>query len=212
MKIAISASGNTLDAEVDPRFGRCPYFIIADTETADFEAIDNSSAMAAGGAGISAAQTIVEKGVGAVLTGNCGPNAYQVLSSAGVQIITGVSGSVKDAIEGYRSGKYSTSAQANVPDHFGMGGGGGGGGGGGMGRGMGRGMGGGMGRGMGGGMGKGMGRGMGKGMGPGMAPPTNLAPRSPEQELEALKAQSQALAQQLDDIQRRIEGLGKKGE
>ena len=122
MKIAISATGSTLDAEVEPRFGRCQYFIIADPETMEFEAVDNSSAMAAGGAGISAAQAIAVKGVQAVLTGNCGPNAYQVLSSAGIQIITGVSGSVKDAVDGYRSGKFQASAQANVPDHFGMGG------------------------------------------------------------------------------------------
>ena len=121
MKIAISATAPELDAEVDPRFGRCQYFIIADPETMEFEAVDNSSAMAAGGAGISAAQAIAGKGVQAVLTGNCGPNAYQALSAAGIQIITGVSGKVKDAVEGYRSGKFQASAQANVPDHFGMG-------------------------------------------------------------------------------------------
>jgi len=181
MKIAISATGPSLDAEVDPRFGRCQYFIIADPETMEFEAADNSSAMAAGGAGISAAQAIAGRGVQAVLTGNCGPNAYQVLSSAGIQVITGVSGSVKDAIEGYKSGKFKASAQPNVPDHFGMGG-----------------M-------------SGMGRGM--GMGFGMTPPAGPAPQaqSPEQELEALKAQSQAMAQQLADIQRRIDALDKKG-
>jgi predicted Fe-Mo cluster-binding NifX family protein len=122
MKIAISATGPTLDAEVDPRFGRCQYFIISDPETVDFQAADNSSAMTAGGAGIFAAQIIAAKGVQAVLTGNCGPNAYQVLSSAGIEIITGISGKVKDAIESYRSGKLKASAQANVPDHFGMGG------------------------------------------------------------------------------------------
>jgi len=86
MRIAITAAGPTLDAEVDPRFGRCPYFIIVDPETMEFEAVDNSSAMAAGGAGISAAQAIAGKGVQAVLTGNCGPNAYGVLSSADIQV------------------------------------------------------------------------------------------------------------------------------
>jgi len=218
MKIAISATGTTLDAEVDPRFGRCQYFIIADPQTMEFEAVDNSSAMAGGGAGISAAQGIADKGVEAVLTGNCGPNAHQVLSSAGIQIITGVSGKIKDAIEGYRDGKFKTSSQPNVPDHFGMGGGAGGDAGGGMGGGMGRGMGGGMGRGMGGGMGRGMGGGMGRGMGGGMGmgfgmtPPVSQAPQqqSPEQELEMLKSNSQALAEQLAEIQHRIEGLEKK--
>ena len=142
MKIAISATGITLDADVDPRFGRCQHFIVVDTETMQFEAIDNSSAMAAGGAGISAGQTIAGKEVQAVLTGNCGPNAYQVLSSAGMQVITGVSGKVSKAIEDYKSGKFQISAQPNVPDHFGMGGGMG------MGQGMGRGMGRGRGRGI----------------------------------------------------------------
>jgi predicted Fe-Mo cluster-binding NifX family protein len=194
MKIALSTTGPTLDAEVDPRFGRCQYFIIVDPETEEFEAMDNSSAMAAGGAGISASQTIAGKGVQAVLTGNCGPNAYQVLSSAGIQIITGVSGKVREAIQGYKSGELQAGAQPNVPDHFGMGGA----------------MGGGMGRGRGMGMGRGRGRGM--GMGSGMMPPVSPAtqPQSPEQELETLKAQSEMLAQQLSEIQRRIEELGKK--
>ncbi|HUV76127.1 MAG TPA: NifB/NifX family molybdenum-iron cluster-binding protein [Dehalococcoidales bacterium] len=121
MKIAISATGSTLDAEVDPRFGRCQCFVIANPETIEFEAIDNSSAMAAGGAGISAAQMIVDKGVEAVITGNCGPNAYQVLSAAGIKVISGVAGKVQDAIEDYKSGKLSPSSQPNVLGHFGMG-------------------------------------------------------------------------------------------
>jgi len=191
MRIAISATGPTLDAEVDPRFGRCQYFIIADPETMEFEAVDNSSAMATGGAGISAGQMITGKDVQAVLTGNCGPNAYQVLASAGIQVLTGVSGTVKGVIEGYRSGKFQASAQANVPDHFGMRATPGMGGGFGMGTGMGK------------GMGRGIGRGM--GMGFGMTPPM-----SPEQELEAMRAESQALAQQLNEIQRRIDELEKK--
>lgn len=160
MKIAISANGPTLDAEVDPRFGRCAYFIIADPETMEFEAVDNASAMASGGAGISAAQMVAQKGVAAVITGNCGPNAHQVLSAAGIEIITGASGKVKDVIESYRDGKLKASPQPNVPDRFGMGGG--------MGQGQGRGMGGGMGRGMGEGMGRRCGRGGGRGMGGGM--------------------------------------------
>ena len=86
-----------------------------------FEAVDNASAMSAGGAGISAAQMIAGKGIQAVLTGNCGPNAYQVLASAGIKVITGVSGKVKDIIEGYRAGQFKESSQANVTDHFGMG-------------------------------------------------------------------------------------------
>jgi predicted Fe-Mo cluster-binding NifX family protein len=172
MKIAISATGPDLDAEVDPRFGRCQYFIIVDPETMQFEAIANESAMASGGAGISAAQMIAGKGVEAVLTGNCGPNAYQVLSPAGIKVITGVSGRVGDVIENYKAGKLQPGAPPDVS-------GGTGGFTPGMGSGMGRGMGGGMGRGMGGGRGKrcgrggGGGRGLGGGMGRGrgMMPP-----------------------------------------
>ena len=175
-----------------------------------FEVLDNSSAMAAGGAGISAAQMIAGQGVKAVLTGNCGPNAYGVLSAAGIQVITGVSGTVKDAAQQYKEGKFQGSSQANVPDHFGMGGA--------MGGGMGTGMGQGMGRGMGGGMGTGMGRGMGRGMRGGMGmeaeimppvPPTSQ-PLSQDQELGDLKTQSQMLAQQLSAMQQRIEELEKR--
>jgi predicted Fe-Mo cluster-binding NifX family protein len=121
MKIAVSAMGTTLDAEIDPRFGRCQYFIIVDPETMQFEALENSSAMAGGGAGISTAQTIAGKGIEAVLTGNCGPNAYQVLSAAGIKVFTGVAGKLQDAIEGYKLGKFKASSQPNVAGHFGMG-------------------------------------------------------------------------------------------
>ena len=110
MKIAISTRGAGLDAEIDPRFGRCQYFMIADPETAEFEVMDNSSTLAGGGAGVSAAQAIVDRGAKTVLTGNCGPNAYQALSSAGIQVITGVSGKVKDAIKDYRLGKLKANA------------------------------------------------------------------------------------------------------
>ncbi len=139
MKIAISAAGPTLDADVDPRFGRCPCFIVVNPDTMEFEAVDNDSASSSGGAGIAAAQTIAGKGVEAVLTGNCGPNAYQVLAPAGIKVITGVSGKVKDVVAGYKLGNYNVARQANVPGHFGMGGGSGGRGG--FGRGGGRGMG-----------------------------------------------------------------------
>jgi len=73
MKIALSATAPSLDADVDPRFGRCQYFVIVDPQSMEFETLDNSSAMASGGAGISTGQMIASKGVETVLTGNCGP-------------------------------------------------------------------------------------------------------------------------------------------
>ncbi|MFW6150386.1 MAG: NifB/NifX family molybdenum-iron cluster-binding protein [Chloroflexota bacterium] len=203
MRVAVSSTGLTLDDEVDPRFGRCRSFVLVDPDSLEYEALDNTSAAAAGGAGISAAQMVAGKGVQAVLTGNCGPNAYQVLSAAGVQIVTGVSGKVRDAVAAYKSGQYQASSGANVADHFGIGYGGSMGGGMGMGRGM--------GRGMGGGMGRGMGRGMGAGMSQGMTSPS--APASAgdlRQEIEGLRTEAQSLKQQLANIERRIEELQKR--
>ena len=121
MRIAVSASGPTLDAEVDPRFGRCRYFIIVDPENMEFEMVENSGALAGGGAGIATAQTIADKGVEAVLTGDCGPNAFQVLSAAGIKVVTGASGTVRDAVQSYKTGHLQPSSQPNVPGHFGMG-------------------------------------------------------------------------------------------
>jgi predicted Fe-Mo cluster-binding NifX family protein len=121
MKIAITAAAVDLDAEIDPRFGRCQHFIVADPDTMEFEVLENSGAMAGGGAGVSTAQTITGKGIAAVLTGNCGPNAYQVLAAAGIKVITGVSGKVRDAIQDYKSGKLKAISQPNVVEHFGMG-------------------------------------------------------------------------------------------
>jgi predicted Fe-Mo cluster-binding NifX family protein len=123
MKIAVSASSASLDADVDPRFGRCQKFIIIDPDTMEFEVVNNGGAMAGGGAGISTAQIIAGKGIQVVLTGNCGPNAFEVLSTAGIEITTGVSGKVREAVQDYKAGKFQADSRANVPDHFGMGGG-----------------------------------------------------------------------------------------
>lgn len=121
MKIALSSSGPDLDAEVDPRFGRCQYFVVVDPETLKFEAISNSSISASGGAGIASAQTVAGKGVDALLTGNCGPNAYQTLSAAGIQVITGVTGTVRSAIDQYKKGQWRADTQPSVAAHHGMG-------------------------------------------------------------------------------------------
>jgi len=120
MKIAITASGDNLDSQMDPRFGRCQYFVIVDPDTMDFEAMQNESAMASGGAGIQAAQSIVNVGINAVITGNVGPNAFEVLSSAGIETMTGASGTVRHALELYKSGSLQSAAGATVGSHAGM--------------------------------------------------------------------------------------------
>ena len=105
MKICVTSEGKTLDSKVDPRFGRCANFIIADTESGEFEALENANIKLQGGAGIQSAQMVASKGVKAVLTGNVGPNAQQTLSAAGIRICTGISGTVKDAVEAFKAGK-----------------------------------------------------------------------------------------------------------
>lgn len=120
MKIAITSSGDNLDSQMDPRFGRCQYFMILDPDTMDFEAMSNESAMASGGAGIQAAQTIVNVGINTLITGNLGPNAFEVLSAAGIETMTGASGTVRHALELYKSGSLQSAAGATVGSHAGM--------------------------------------------------------------------------------------------
>jgi predicted Fe-Mo cluster-binding NifX family protein len=121
MKIGITSTGKDLNAQVDPRFGRCRYFLIIDTNTMSSEFISNEGSMASGGAGIQAAQTLVNAGVEAVLTGNIGPNAFQTLSAAKIMVFTDVNGTIKDAVEKYKKGKLKVTTNPSVMSHFGLG-------------------------------------------------------------------------------------------
>jgi predicted Fe-Mo cluster-binding NifX family protein len=142
MKIAISSSGNNLDDQLDPRFGRCAYFLIVDPADMRYEAFDNQSAAQSHGAGIQAARFLADKGVSAVITGHVGPNAVQTLAAAGIDIFAEQQGNIQEVVKRYQSGTLRPTTQSTVSGHFGMGGGRG------MGQGGGRGMGrgGGMGR------------------------------------------------------------------
>ena len=119
MKIAITSTGKTLDSQVDPRFGRAACFVIIDTETMDFSVIENGNVAAAGGAGISSAKAVIDTGAEAVLTGNCGPNAERTLSAGEIKVYTGVSGTVSEAIEFFKTGKLNEADGSNVQSHFG---------------------------------------------------------------------------------------------
>jgi predicted Fe-Mo cluster-binding NifX family protein len=121
MKICVSAESNSLDAPIDPRFGRCPYFVIVDSENMQFEAVPNMASGATGGAGIQAAQTIASKGAKVLITGNVGPNAFQALSAAGIKIVTGAFGTVREVVEKYKRGELSETGAPTVGGHFGMG-------------------------------------------------------------------------------------------
>ncbi len=120
MKIAVTSRSNNLESEIDPRFGRCSFFLIIDTDTMDFKSISNESAMSSGGAGIQAAQTIAKVGAEVVITGNIGPNAFQTLSAAGIKVYTGANGTIKEVIEKYNKGELKKTESASVNSHFGM--------------------------------------------------------------------------------------------
>jgi predicted Fe-Mo cluster-binding NifX family protein len=103
MKLIISAQGPEPSDEVDPRFGRAPWFIVHDTATGEHTALDNmAQAEATQGAGVQAARNVVASGAAALLTGRCGPKAYDVLSAAGVRVYSGISGTVADAVAAWQ--------------------------------------------------------------------------------------------------------------
>ena len=119
MKILITSTGKTLDSEVDPRLGRAKNFIVFDTDSEQVQALDNTQNVnAAQGAGIQASQTIAQTGAEFVLTGNCGPNAFRTLQAAGIKVITGMQGTVREAIEKFKQGDFSEAEQANVQGHW----------------------------------------------------------------------------------------------
>lgn len=204
MKIAVTSSGTTLDDNVEPRFGRCPYFLVIDLNTMALEAMANPNISLGGGAGPQSALLMAEQGVSAVLTGNCGPNAIQTFGATGIQVITGVSGTVREAVGQYKSGSLVPSTTPSVESHFGMG----------AGQGIGRGCGGGMGGG---------GRKMGGGLrrSAGMRPAMTASVASPSdasqgptpqigEDIDELKKAADRLRGQLEKIEQRLAALDNK--
>ena len=120
MKIAVTSTGKTLDSQIDPRFGRAAYFVIVDTETMDFSVVENESVAVGGGAGISSAKVVIDSGAQAVLAGNFGPNAQRTLSTAGMKLYAGATGTVVEAVELFKSGKLTEATGPNVQSRFGM--------------------------------------------------------------------------------------------
>jgi len=119
MKIALTTSGNDLNAPLDSRFGRAPKFIIYDLEANTFEMVDNEQNLnAAQGAGIQSAQNIARLGVKALITGHCGPKAFKVLKAAGIKIYNSSAATVSEALDQYRSNKLSESSSSDVEGHW----------------------------------------------------------------------------------------------
>jgi predicted Fe-Mo cluster-binding NifX family protein len=120
MKICVTSQAENLNSEIDSRFGRATYFLIVKTDNLEYESIQNPYIQAGGGAGIQAAQLVANKQVKAVITGNVGPNSFRVLKEAGINVITGVSGSVKAAVERYNKGELKGSEKPTVEEKFGI--------------------------------------------------------------------------------------------
>ena len=119
MKIIITSTGDSLDSEVDQRFGRASCFILYDTDKDSFSVIDNKQNIeSTSGAGIQSAQNIINSGAQIVITPNCGPNAFRVLSTAGVKVLSCKGGKINDAINDYKNGKLKEIKQANVEGHW----------------------------------------------------------------------------------------------
>jgi len=121
MNVALSATGSTLAATVDPRFGRSARFIVVETDDLSFEAVENEAGSLGGGAGIQAARLLAEKQVKVVLTGNCGPNAYQTLNAAGIEVVVGCSGTVSEVVARFKAGELRPAGAPNVQEHAGLG-------------------------------------------------------------------------------------------
>ncbi len=121
MKVCVTALGPKEDSAVDPRFGRCQFFVFFDLHTRMVESFANPNIESSGGAGIQSAQMVASKGAVIVLTGHVGPNAFKTLNTAGVSIFTGATGTVKEAVAAYEAGKLVRAAAADSGSKSGMG-------------------------------------------------------------------------------------------
>lgn len=116
MKIAVTSSGKTLEDQVDVRFGRAPYFLIIEGD--EIEVVENPNLFAAGGVGVQTSQMLADRGVEAVIAGNFGPKAFQVLAAAGIKAYSVEGKKVKEAIELVKEGKIQPIQDANKASHW----------------------------------------------------------------------------------------------
>ena len=113
-KIAVTVAESSLDAAVDPRFGRCPYLILVDSESESFEALKNTNADRGNAAGVQSAKMIAAKGVKVLLTGKCGPKAMDELAAAGIKVVPDCSGTARDAIAKYKAGQLQPAGESST--------------------------------------------------------------------------------------------------
>lgn len=120
MKVLVTTTGKTLDAHVDPRFGRAELFAVIDIDSNQLEVIRNDKArQATQGAGIQAAELAASLGVNVVITGHCGPKAFTALKAAGIEVVSGAEGTVAQSINDYRAGRLTPVTGADVKGHWG---------------------------------------------------------------------------------------------
>ena len=120
MKIGISSIGVSVLSQVDPRFGRCGWFAVCDTADGSYRFVENDAQQAGGGAGIAAAQQLIDADVEIILTGNMGPNAYNVIKRAGIRVCRVGGVSVEKAVQLFKEAKLEEIVTPGAA-HFGMG-------------------------------------------------------------------------------------------
>lgn len=119
MKIGFTTSGDSLDSSLDGRFGRAPKFLVYDLEKKTFEVLDNKQNLnAAQGAGVQSASTIANAGVKAVVTGHCGPKAFQVLRASGIKVFNCDAPTVAEALKLYQAGQLKEAESSDVESHW----------------------------------------------------------------------------------------------
>ncbi len=119
MKVAITSTGQDLNSQVDPRFGRAKYLLVVDLETDELVVYDNAqNADTVQGAGIQAGRAVVDLGASALLTGHVGPKAFATLDAADVVVYTGASGTVAEALTKLKTGELTSTEKANVEGHW----------------------------------------------------------------------------------------------
>lgn len=118
MKIAVTSQSSDINAQVDPRFGRAAYILIVDSNTMEFDVLNNEANVnALKGAGIQASVMIKEAGAEVLLTGFCGPNAIKTLNASNIKVVVDVTGKVKDAITLFNEDKVNYISEANCEGH-----------------------------------------------------------------------------------------------
>ena len=117
MKIAIPSEEKSLESKVCQSFGRTNYFIVVDDQTLEYEILDNKAISSQGGAGIKAAQQIVDSGAKVVITMHCGQNAADVLKAADVIIYRAIDGSIRELIDKYKKGELNELSEIHAGYH-----------------------------------------------------------------------------------------------